>query len=179
MNTHVTVKSEWFCSRCNISLRIDRGLMQTVEHQMVYSPERKKNGYITNIISHFFQDIRITMVTIFSLCQPLILLHHARNGFFSISSHVFAISEGFQLTLFPRVRRAGSLTPLFLQTGSWKLWIQTTACFFVGHRYPPEKLQGQRDPQRTIGVERGYADPALDPYLVYYLARSGFLVTCM
>jgi hypothetical protein len=41
-----------------------------------------------------------------------------------------------------------------------------------------KSCRARRDPQRTIGEERGYADPALDPYLVYYLARSGFLVTC-
>jgi hypothetical protein len=36
------------CSRHDISLHIDRGSMQMVEHQMIYSPEkRKKNGHVT------------------------------------------------------------------------------------------------------------------------------------
>jgi hypothetical protein len=82
-----------------------------VEHQMIYSPERKKNnGYITNTTSHSFEAIQLLMVIIFSLCWPLILLHHVQNGF-SSTYHVFPISAGFQLTLFLGVRRAGSLSP--------------------------------------------------------------------
>ncbi len=69
------------------------------------------------------------LITNFSLCWPLILLHHVS----STSSHIFPISAGFQLTLFPRVGRAGFLTPLCPQTGSRKFWIQATACLFVRH----------------------------------------------
>jgi hypothetical protein len=93
-----------YCFRHDISL-------QMVEHQMISSPKRKNSGHITNTISHFFNDVRLTMVAIFSLCWLLILLNHVQNGFSSISSHVFPIPAGFQLTLFPRVRWAGPSTP--------------------------------------------------------------------
>jgi hypothetical protein len=82
-----------------------------VEHQMIYSPERKNNGYILNITSHFLNVIQLLIVTIFSLCWLLILLYHVRNWFSYTSPYVFPISAGFQLTLFPGVRWAGSLTP--------------------------------------------------------------------
>jgi hypothetical protein len=103
-----------------------------VEHQVIYSPERKTQGYITNITSHSFYIIQLLIIAIFSLCSPLILLHHVRNGFSLICPQVFPISAGFQLTLFCEVRRAGPLTPFYLCTGPKKLWIQATACFFVG-----------------------------------------------
>jgi hypothetical protein len=61
---------------------------------------------------------------------------HVQNGFFSVSSHVFPISSGFQLTLFPRARWAWPRIPTFLRTGSRKLWIQATARFSIGHTYP-------------------------------------------
>ncbi len=77
----------------------------------LFSWKNKKNGYIMNTTSHFLEDIQLLMVTIFSLCWPLILLYHVRNGFPSTASHVFFISAGFQLTLFHRVGRARPLTP--------------------------------------------------------------------
>jgi hypothetical protein len=80
---------------------IDRGSMQMIEHQMIYSPERKKNnGYITNVMSHFFYAIQLSIVIIFSLDWPLFLLHHIRNGSSFTSPHVFPISAGFYLTFF-------------------------------------------------------------------------------
>ncbi len=61
-----------------------------VEHQMIYSPkEKKNNGHITNITSQLFRVIQLLMVAIFSLCWPLIILHHVQNGSSFISSHVF------------------------------------------------------------------------------------------
>jgi hypothetical protein len=101
---------------------------------VLFSRKKKNNGYIMNATSHFFEAIQLSMVTIFSLCWPLILLRHVRNRFSSTSCHVFSISVGFQLTLFPRVGLAGPFTPLCPLTGSRKLWIQTTAHFFVRHR---------------------------------------------
>jgi hypothetical protein len=36
-----------------------------VEHQIIYSPERKKNnGYIMNAMNHFFEAIQFSRVTI-------------------------------------------------------------------------------------------------------------------
>ncbi len=84
-------------------------------------------------MSHFFEVIQLSMVTIFSLCWLLILIHHVRNEFSSTFSHLFPISAGFQLTLFLRVRQARPLTSLSLYTGSRRLWIQATARFPVGH----------------------------------------------
>jgi hypothetical protein len=54
-----------------------------------------------------------TMVIIFSLCWSPILHHHVQNGLSSISSHVFPISAGFQLTL-PQSRAGQAFhSPLF------------------------------------------------------------------
>ncbi len=50
-------------------------------------------------------------VTIFSLCWPLVLLHHVWNGFLFASSHGLPISAGFQLTLLLGLGRPG---PFFL-----------------------------------------------------------------
>jgi hypothetical protein len=72
------------------------------------------------------------MVIIFSLCWPLILLHHVQNGLFPLFSHVSLISARFQLALFPRVGQVGPLTPLFLPIGFRKLWIQSTAVYLSG-----------------------------------------------
>ncbi len=108
--------------------------MQMVEHQVIYSPERKTQGYITNITSHSFYIIQLLIIEIFSLCSPLILLHHVRMGSPSFVLMFFPSLLG-QLTLFREVRRAGPLTPLYLWTGPRKLWIQATARFFVGHTF--------------------------------------------
>ncbi len=83
--------------------------------------------------SHFCWILQHQEETIFSLCWPLVLLHHVLNGFLFSSSHGFAISVRFQLTFFTRSRWAGPFFPPFLQTGSRKLWIQTIAHFPVRH----------------------------------------------
>ncbi len=57
--------------------------------------------------SHFCWILQHQEETIFSLCWPLILLHHVLNGFLFSSSHGFAISVRFQLTFFTRSRWAG------------------------------------------------------------------------
>jgi hypothetical protein len=85
------------------------------DHQMIYSPKRKnkkKQWSHEEYYESLLMIIQLSIVTIFSLCWLLILLYHVRNGFASISSHVFPISAGFQLSLFSRVKRAGPLNPL-------------------------------------------------------------------
>jgi hypothetical protein len=84
-----------------------------------------------NATSHLFKIIILTMVIIFSLCWPLTFLHHLQNGSFSIPSHVFPISAGFQPTLFSRVGRAGPL-PL---SADWfqEALIQQLPIFSIGH----------------------------------------------
>ncbi len=73
------------------------------------------------------------MEQFFSLCWPLILLHHSRNGFLAASTHGFPISAGFQPTLFTKTGRTGPFYPPFLQTGPGKLLIQTIASLPVEH----------------------------------------------
>ncbi len=99
------------CSARDISNVLTEDQCKRLSTKWFILLKEKNNGYITNTTSHFFEDIELVMVTIFSLYWPLILLHHVRNGFPSTSSHVFPISAGFQLTLFPRVGRARPLTP--------------------------------------------------------------------
>jgi hypothetical protein len=41
--------------------------MHMVEHQMIYSPERKNKDYIMNITGHSFYVIQLLVVTIFSV----------------------------------------------------------------------------------------------------------------
>ncbi len=67
---------------------------------MIYFPERKKTISYWNNNESLLCDI--WWIAIFSLCWPLILLHHIPNRFFSISFHVFSISAGSQLTLYPK-----------------------------------------------------------------------------
>jgi hypothetical protein len=81
-------------------------------------------GYLINNSDNF----------LFSLCWLLILLHHVQKGFFSISSHVFPISAGFQLILFPGVGGPAPSPPSVCRpvpgsSGS----MQATAHFFVWH----------------------------------------------
>ncbi len=105
-----------------------------VEHQVIYSPERK-----TMVIDEYFESLplnySILEVAIFSLCRPLTLLRHVRNRFLFVSTHGSPISDGFQLTLFTRAGRVRPFFPPFLQTCSRKLWIEATAHFPVGHTY--------------------------------------------
>jgi hypothetical protein len=42
--------------------------MQIVEHQIIYSPERKKyNGYTMNVMINFFYVLQLSMITILAL----------------------------------------------------------------------------------------------------------------
>jgi hypothetical protein len=104
-----------------------------VEHQLIYSPERKNNGHI--------QKLQITSSLIIwyrkqwqylSLCLALILLHHVRKGFLFASPHDSLISAGFQLTLFTRARWARPFFPTLPRTNSRKLWIQATGLSLSG-----------------------------------------------
>ncbi len=84
------------------SLRIDRGSMQIVEHQMIYSPARKKYSHTMMYGYESLITLIYSELIIFSLCWPLILLHYVPNGFHHVYCHVFPISAGFQLTLSPK-----------------------------------------------------------------------------
>ncbi len=104
-----------------------------VEHQMIYSPERKNYGWVLNITSHFLNVFQLLIVIIFSLCFLLILLYHVRNWLSYTSPCVFPISAGFQPTLFPRVRWAGFLTPS-LSVDRFQEALDPGNCLFlVGH----------------------------------------------
>jgi hypothetical protein len=105
-----------------------------VEHQMIYSPERKKqwshNEYCKS--PSRFKSFIIRGNNLRTLLAT-VLLHLIQNGFFSVTSHIFLISAGFQPTLFTKAGRARPFFPPFLQTGFGKLWIWETARFPVGH----------------------------------------------
>jgi hypothetical protein len=99
---------------------------------MIYSPERKNNSYTTILVYVSLIIILCSKQIVFSLCWPLILLHHVPNMFLLVSCHVSPISARFQLTLFPKTGWAWPCVCPLPQTGSRKLWIQTTACFLSG-----------------------------------------------
>jgi hypothetical protein len=83
-----------------------------VEHQVIYSPERKNNNYIRILrVASFELFINTKKITISSLCWLLILLHHVQNGFLFASSHGFPFSAGFKLTLFTRTGWPGPFSP--------------------------------------------------------------------
>ncbi len=113
--------------------RIDRGSMQMVEHQMIFSSERKKqwshNEYSKSLILSYPIININNLLTLLAADPPSsqpewVLLH-----FFSCFPHLCWVPTDSS----PWVRRAGPLTPLCLQTGSRKFLIQATARFFVGH----------------------------------------------
>ncbi len=108
-----------------------------VGKQMIYSPERNTQWLHNEHYKSLLLCYPIIDVIIISLCWPLILFHHVRNGFSLTCPHVFPISAGFQLTLFLEVGRAVPLAPLYLQTTSRKIWIQAIASSFVGHMHKP------------------------------------------
>jgi hypothetical protein len=85
--------SRYFCSARDISNLLTEDQCKWLSTKWFILLKEKKNGYITNTMSHFFEDIQLSMVTIFSLCWPLILLHHVRNGFCSRRSRRGLVQE--------------------------------------------------------------------------------------
>ncbi len=83
-----------------------------VEHHIFILLKEKTQQLHNEYYKLLFLYYSVIGVIIFSLCCPLILLHHVRNGFLLICPHVFPISAGLQLTLFLEMGRAGPLTPL-------------------------------------------------------------------
>ncbi len=106
--------------------------------------------------------LQLSMVTIFSLCWPLILLCHVWTRFSSTSSHVFPISVGFQVTLFPRVGRAGPFTPP-LSSDRFQEALDLDNCPFL--------CQAQV-------VPRWRSPLALQLWLLWRLGRSSWLRAC-
>ncbi len=106
-----------------------------VEHQMIYSPKRKKqwlhNEYYESLLWGYPVINAYNLFTLLAADPPSSRSESVPLHFFSC----FPISAGFQLNLFPRVGRAKPLIPLCLQTGSRELWIQATVHFFVGHNF--------------------------------------------
>jgi hypothetical protein len=63
------------CSICDISLRTDGGSMQMVEHQMIYSPERKKqqrsrNEYKKSPLLGYLVNIGNNLLTLLATDSP-------------------------------------------------------------------------------------------------------------
>ncbi len=74
---------------------IDRGSMQAVQHQVIYSPERNQSSY--NGLRCLASSSWTLVLIMFSLCWPLTLLHYISNWhdiLYVISSHVSSISAG-------------------------------------------------------------------------------------
>ncbi len=112
-STYVSIVSIYPLFRTWYQQQIDRGSVQMVEHQMIYSPGRKNGKNVTWQTSWltFLRSSNIDSNNLLTLlaadppssCPEWVLLH-----FFSR----FPISAGLLLTLFPRVRRAEPLTPI-------------------------------------------------------------------
>ncbi len=77
-----------------------------------FIPLKEKTAITHGYYESLLLNYSTTEITIFSLCWPLILLHHVWNGFLFASSHGSPISAGFQLTLFPGTRCARPFSPL-------------------------------------------------------------------
>jgi hypothetical protein len=132
--------------RTQCQQRIDRGSMQMVEHQVIYSLERKKQW------SHNEYYKWLLFKSYVKQWQYLLSLLAADPPSSSpkwISLCLFSwfplISSRFQLTLFTRTGRARPYFPTFLQIGSGKLWIQATAHFPVRHSYEETNSSGASD----------------------------------
>ncbi len=104
-----------------------------VVHQMIYSPEIKKhqshNKYYESLLLGYLGVNGNNLLTLLaadppSSCPEWVLLH-----FFSCFPHLCWVPTDS----FPLSDAGRAPNPLFLQTGSRKLWIQATARFFVGH----------------------------------------------
>ncbi len=122
-----------FHSECEISLGIDRGSMQMVEHQMIYSPERKNNGHTTSTKSHFFLNHSVTngndLLTLLAIDPPSSHPEWVLLYLFSCFPHLCWVPTDS----FPQGRVGQAPHPPLFQAGCRKLWIQATARCFVRH----------------------------------------------
>ncbi len=101
----------YYCSICDISLSIDRGSMQIVEHQMICSPERKKqwsqNKCYESLLLHYPVINGNNLLTLLAALPPssrpeCVVLH-----FFSCFPHLCWVPTDF----FPQRIAARALTP--------------------------------------------------------------------
>jgi hypothetical protein len=106
-----------------------------VEHQMIYSPERKKQlslmKYILLVTSlEYLVNNGNNLLTLLAADPPSSCPEWAPLCPFSCFHHpCWVLTDSF-----PQSRTDLARIPYFLQNGSRELWIQATACFSVGHK---------------------------------------------